>query len=140
MAAGSRLGTTPSWGMSRKSSNVQPRTKSGRFMRSLDLTLACLLVVGAGIAAGDRPVPGWMMRPRPAFFHGPSRHRAERARLRAGSFIHVDDETDEHHQSGNVVQHVGDRRCRPSEGLRKPHRQTGNQKHYPADYKVPEVN
>src|SRR5207247_3304554 len=55
--------------------------------RSLTLTRAGRLVIGARIAAGGTPVPCRMMRSGPPLVHGSPRHRLEASRLASRPFV-----------------------------------------------------
>ena len=74
------------------------------------------LVVGARIASGRASIPRRMMSPRPPLLDGAARHRLKGAGLLRRAFVDVDDEADQHHERGDIVQHVTDRHATAPEG------------------------
>src|SRR5881275_1814288 len=113
--------------------------RSSVIARALHQTRAGTVVVCAWIAAGGAPVPRRMMCPGPPPLHGSARHRLERAWLRGGPFVEMDDEPDEHDERRDVVQHVADADERPPERFREPHRNAGDENPDRADGDRPEV-
>src|SRR6185503_4224288 len=96
-------------------------------------------VVLASVAAGEAAIPAGMVRPGPTLGYGAIHHRTERARLMGRAFVNVNDETGQHQQRGQIVNHKTHRHHPPRRHIVKPHQQPGDQKQNGAQSNQPEV-
>src|SRR5438445_13844671 len=89
---------------------------------TLRLRSLCLLQVCLWIATSDRPIPAGMVGPCPCSCYRPAHHGPECARHGSRAFINVNEESSQHHQSGNIMEEIRDPHGGSAEDFWEPHR------------------
>src|SRR5262245_34357791 len=80
-----------------------------------------------------------MICPRPGSSDNTAGHRAKGPRLTGCAQVNVNENTGEHDQRCNVMQHVAYRHRYSPGGFWEPHQQAGNQKQQSAEYNLPKL-
>src|SRR5689334_2491425 len=108
----------------RRRNMIDPFWATKRHKRHIPVVLLCflcLLWLLFAVATGQCAKPAGVVRPGPIVSNSAIDHRVKRARLMRCAFVDVDDEAGQHHQRGEIVNHITHRHDPTPTEIVKPH-------------------
>src|SRR5208283_1173424 len=91
------------------------------------------------IASGYRLIPGGVVRPSPSFSYRATRHRLNGTGFAESAQIHMKEDSEQHDQGRDVVDHIRDRHQNAPKNLRQPHDHASDEICDAAAHNLPEL-